>query len=219
MAAQMQEIADASRELERSKIEVQLKLFTEQMEYQREKDRRMYENAAIANENARMAIRKQGEMVSCLSQLSSVLSTGLSMSTRLYNAPMPGHAQQAFPRPSDHRHSTREGEPVGLNPYGTLPTSTAFHKATGGSTGGADHGIGGSTTSPGMDNAQAVPFSCDRGAKTDQTHATSTSGAFTTNASDPESNLMLTDVQQQVLRQPIPPTEGHRGCHPKWPES
>ncbi|KAG0565380.1 hypothetical protein KC19_8G185700 [Ceratodon purpureus] len=63
----MQEIADASRELERSKIEVQLKLFTEQMAYQREKDRRMYETATIANENARLAILKQGEMVSCLS--------------------------------------------------------------------------------------------------------------------------------------------------------
>ena len=53
MATQMQTIAEASRELERSKIEVQLKLFSEQMEYQREKDRRMYEHAAAANENAR----------------------------------------------------------------------------------------------------------------------------------------------------------------------
>ena len=33
MAQQMQDIADASRELERSKIEVQLKLFSEQMAY------------------------------------------------------------------------------------------------------------------------------------------------------------------------------------------
>lgn len=79
MATQMQEIADASRELERSKIEVQLKLFTEQMAYQRDKDRRMYENASIANENARMAIMKQGEMVACLSQLSTVLGRGLTM--------------------------------------------------------------------------------------------------------------------------------------------
>jgi hypothetical protein len=41
MAQQMQDIADASRELERSKIEVQLKLFGEQMAYQHEKDRRL----------------------------------------------------------------------------------------------------------------------------------------------------------------------------------
>ena len=79
MATQMQEIADASRELERSKIGVQLKLFTEQMAYQREKDHRMYENASIANENARMAIMKQGEMVACLSQLSTMLGRGLTM--------------------------------------------------------------------------------------------------------------------------------------------
>lgn len=80
MAVQMQEIASANREMERSKIEVQLKIFSEQMEYQREKDRRMYENAALANENARLAILKQGEMVGCLAQLSTVLSRGLSMS-------------------------------------------------------------------------------------------------------------------------------------------
>ena len=101
MAAQIQEIADASRELERSKIEVQLKLFTKEMEYQREKDKCIYENAAIPNENARLAIMKQGEMVSCLSELSSVLNTGLSMSSKTYNAPMQAHGQQAFPRPFD----------------------------------------------------------------------------------------------------------------------
>lgn len=67
MASQMQEIADATFELEKSKIDVQLKLFSEQMEYQREKDRRIYESSILANENARLAILKQGEIVSCLS--------------------------------------------------------------------------------------------------------------------------------------------------------
>lgn len=38
MAGQMREMAEAGRELEHSKIEVQLKLFSEQMLYQREKD-------------------------------------------------------------------------------------------------------------------------------------------------------------------------------------
>ena len=81
MAAQMQEIASANREMERFKLEVQLKRFSKQMEYQKEKDRRVYENAVAANENARLAILKQSEMVHCLVQLSSVLSTGLTMSS------------------------------------------------------------------------------------------------------------------------------------------
>ena len=37
LAQHMQDITESSRELERSKIEVPLKLFSEQMEYQREK--------------------------------------------------------------------------------------------------------------------------------------------------------------------------------------
>jgi hypothetical protein len=82
MAMQMRDMAAVSRELERSKIEVQLKLFSEQMEYQREKDRRLYESAMMANENARVAIMKQGEVVSCLSQLSSVLKMGLNVSSK-----------------------------------------------------------------------------------------------------------------------------------------
>jgi hypothetical protein len=69
MAMQMMDMVATSRELEWSKIEVQLKLFSKQMEYQREKDRRLYESALLANENARLAIIKQGEVVSCLSQL------------------------------------------------------------------------------------------------------------------------------------------------------
>jgi hypothetical protein len=47
------------------------------MEYQREKDRRLYESSLIANENARLAIIKQGEVVSCLAQLSSVFIYGV----------------------------------------------------------------------------------------------------------------------------------------------
>jgi hypothetical protein len=89
MASQMCDMAESSRELERNKIEVQLKLFTEHMAYQREKDRRLYENAVIANENARLAILKQGEVVSCLAQVSSVLSKGLFVSTNGDIASMP----------------------------------------------------------------------------------------------------------------------------------
>jgi len=82
MVQQMQDIAQASRDLKRSKIDVQLKLFLEQLEYQREKDRRLYENASIANENARLSIMKQGEMVSCFAQLSFVLHQGLSINKK-----------------------------------------------------------------------------------------------------------------------------------------
>ena len=78
---QMQEIARANRDIERSKIEVQLKLFLEQMEYQREKDQRMNENAQMANKKVRLSILNQKKMVSCLAQLSTVLSKGLSMSS------------------------------------------------------------------------------------------------------------------------------------------
>jgi hypothetical protein len=75
-------MAAASRDVKRSKIEVQLKLFSEQMDYQREKDRRLYESSLIANKNTRLAIIKQGEVVSCLAQLSSVLQMGLNVSSQ-----------------------------------------------------------------------------------------------------------------------------------------
>jgi hypothetical protein len=66
MATQMHDMAAASRDLERSKIEVQLKLFAEQMAYQRENDRCLYENAVIANKNAppcNPETRRSGELL------------------------------------------------------------------------------------------------------------------------------------------------------------
>lgn len=77
MAGQMKEMVEASRDLERSKIDVQLKLFSENMQYQREKDLRLHESSVLANQNAKLAIMKQGEVVQCLAQLTSVLSMGL----------------------------------------------------------------------------------------------------------------------------------------------
>jgi hypothetical protein len=82
MAMQMRNMVEASRDLERSKIDVQLKLFSEQMEYQRKKDRRLYEPSIIANENACLAVIKQEKMVSCLAQLSNVLCMGLNVSSK-----------------------------------------------------------------------------------------------------------------------------------------
>ena len=81
MVQHMQDITESSRDLERSKIDVQLKLFSEKMQYQREKDRRIYENAVAANENARLSILKQGEMVNCLAHLSSVFSKRFIMTS------------------------------------------------------------------------------------------------------------------------------------------
>ena len=80
LARQMREMAEVGRDIERPKIEVQLKLFMEQMQYQREIDLKLHESSCIANENARLAILKQNEVVQCLTQLSSVLSMGLRLS-------------------------------------------------------------------------------------------------------------------------------------------
>jgi hypothetical protein len=80
----MIDMAKSSRKLEHNKIEVQLKLFKKQMAYQRKKLRRLYENSVIANENAHLAIVKQGEVVSCLAQVSSLLSKGLFVSKNVY---------------------------------------------------------------------------------------------------------------------------------------
>lgn len=49
------------------------------MQYQREQDLKSQEIQANANDNAKLAIMKQGEMVQCLSQLASVLSMGLRL--------------------------------------------------------------------------------------------------------------------------------------------
>ena len=78
MEKQMQDIADSSQALERSKIEVQLQLLSEQMAYQREKDKRLYENAMQANENACLLIIKQGDIVNCLSHLSNMIGKSLT---------------------------------------------------------------------------------------------------------------------------------------------
>jgi len=47
------------------------------MAYLERRDARIQENATIANDNACLAIQKQGEMVSCLAQLSYVLGQGV----------------------------------------------------------------------------------------------------------------------------------------------
>ena len=97
MIEQMKDIAECSRDLERSKIEVQLKLFSEQMEYQQQKDHRLYVNSLVANENARLLILKQGEMVNCLAQLSTFLSKSLLMTNGQDSPSMPHAASKEDP--------------------------------------------------------------------------------------------------------------------------
>lgn len=58
-------------------MEVQLRLFTEQMEYQRERDRRLSDHARMTIENAKLAIEKQADVVHCLAHLSTVITAGL----------------------------------------------------------------------------------------------------------------------------------------------
>jgi hypothetical protein len=58
MVEQLKEMREVSKTIEKEKLEVQLRLFTEQMSFLREKDTRLNENAKAAQENARLAIEK-----------------------------------------------------------------------------------------------------------------------------------------------------------------
>ena len=77
IATTMREMASVTKETESNKLEVQLRLFSEQMAYQRERDMRVYEQSLLAADNARLAILKQGEIVKALGNISTVLSLGL----------------------------------------------------------------------------------------------------------------------------------------------
>ena len=49
------------------------------MAYQKERDLRMHETSIRVNENARVALEKQGDMVKCLSKLTSMISKGMGV--------------------------------------------------------------------------------------------------------------------------------------------
>lgn len=66
------------------------------MAYQREKDQQLYENAAVANISACLAILKQGETVSCFAQLFSILSHGLNMINSQASLTMPQTAPRDY---------------------------------------------------------------------------------------------------------------------------
>ena len=92
MASQLKDISDASLQVERSKVDVQVKLFQEQMTFQREqstyhreRDMRIHEALLMAHENARLAVLKQHEMVQSLQQLTAVLGAGLAPRPSTYH--------------------------------------------------------------------------------------------------------------------------------------
>ena len=128
MAQQMHDIAESSKALEQSKIEVQLKIFTEQMLYQREKDLRMYYQAKAANENAHLSIQKQAEIVHCLSQLSNVLGMSLqrSISPNMLSMPKQNIANNNYKeRIEDYgRNTSCEGIDDGLLQQGGTNLAT-----------------------------------------------------------------------------------------------
>ena len=79
MTCEIKEMAQSSKEVKTSKITMQLNLFSQQMEYQRDRDQRLYEASRLANDNAKLSIVKQGELVTCLSELSTALTTGFQV--------------------------------------------------------------------------------------------------------------------------------------------
>jgi hypothetical protein len=97
LAQQMKAMAEASHEVEYGKIDVQLKLFAEKMDYQHEKDRRLYESSRIAQENAHLSIIKHGEVVQALSKLSGVLHNGLLVSPDSKESGIPQPAPNQLP--------------------------------------------------------------------------------------------------------------------------
>jgi hypothetical protein len=73
----MKEMASITKEIESNKLEVQFRLFSEQMAYQRKRDMRVYEQNLMAADNVRLAIIKQGEIILALRNISDILSLGL----------------------------------------------------------------------------------------------------------------------------------------------
>jgi hypothetical protein len=141
MVAQMKEIVGATRESESNRMEVQLKLFAEKMQYQRNKDQRLYEHGLLAAQNARLAILKQAELVQCLSTISKVLSACLMVSgePQFHNATAAPLAATKDPTASnvvDQRdregkspHAEQEAHNAGAGIAGTSTAGTSGESA------------------------------------------------------------------------------------------
>jgi len=100
MASQMKNISEAS-------LEVQVKLFLEQLSYQRERDLRLHETA-------KLTVIKQNEMVQCFRELIAVLAVGLAANppvphlvqtgSTFPTASLPVYNAEAFPTSAGLRH-------------------------------------------------------------------------------------------------------------------
>lgn len=102
MAIKLQQISEASLEVERSKVEVQLRQFDSHMAYQMRRDERLHESSMLAHENAWLSILKQHEMVQVLQTLAVVLGMGMQnrspLHRQLHDSHMRGGSQ--FPPPN-----------------------------------------------------------------------------------------------------------------------
>jgi hypothetical protein len=81
-------MSDMNKSTKEAKLEVQMRLFTEQMSFMLEKDQRINNNAKAAQENAKLAIEKEEELIRCLANISVVLGRGLGVGSE--GVPPPG---------------------------------------------------------------------------------------------------------------------------------
>ena len=71
------------------------------MAYAWEKDLRLHESSLMANENAKLAIEKQGDVVKCLTKLTYVLSRGML-------PPRASGGREPHAAPPNHEHQSTE---------------------------------------------------------------------------------------------------------------
>lgn len=89
MVQQLKDMSTLTRETEHKKMDIQLRLFSEHMDFLRTKDRRLHETSLLANQNALVAIQKQGELVKCLADIANVLGKGLGVFSTKETPPPP----------------------------------------------------------------------------------------------------------------------------------
>jgi hypothetical protein len=81
MVQQLRDMSEVSKSTEKEKLQVQIRLFSEQMTFLQENYNRLHENAKAAQRNAELAIQKHGELIRCLGNISFVLGQGLGVAS------------------------------------------------------------------------------------------------------------------------------------------
>ena len=79
MIWQLQTMTEFSIAMDKAEIDFQLQLFSQQMAYQRLCDLQMHETSIWVNENAWLALEKQGDMVNYLFKLTSIIGKGIGI--------------------------------------------------------------------------------------------------------------------------------------------